>query len=129
MEKSKQPISSVQWVDRESLKPNLYNPNKVAPVEIELLITSILEDGWTQPIVINSKNEIIDGFHRWTVSNDKRLRDIFNGEVPVVVANMQDRSHQQMSTIRHNRARGTHGVLPMADIVKNLLDAGLLKKT
>ena len=66
-----QPLNNIQWVDRETLKPNNYNPNKVAPPELKLLKVSILEDGWTQPIVINSDNTIVDGFHRWTVSDDK----------------------------------------------------------
>ena len=67
----KQPIDKVQWIHRDKLKPNNYNPNMVAPPELRLLKISILEDGWTQPIVVNSDMTIVDGFHRWTLSKDK----------------------------------------------------------
>src|SRR5690349_13809193 len=82
---SKQPVSSVTWRNRDELKSNDYNPNRVAPPELELLIISILEDGWTQPIVTLSDGTIVDGFHRWTVSADPRLLKIFGGMVPTVV--------------------------------------------
>lgn len=122
-----QPISRVKWVNRDTLKPNDYNPNKVAPPEMELLITSILEDGWTQPIVILPDSTIVDGFHRYTVSADKRLMARFGGLVPTVTVDI-DPVHRQMSTIRHNRARGTHGILPMAAIVRNIVDEGVSKE-
>tara|TARA_R110002153_G_scaffold4163_1_gene19964 strand:+ start:790 stop:1287 length:498 start_codon:yes stop_codon:yes gene_type:complete len=120
-----QPINNVQWVDRDTIKPNDYNPNRVASPELKLLKISILEDGWTQPIVINPKNEIVDGFHRWTVSNDPELRKLTGGKVPVVITKPKDDEHQKMSTIRHNRARGTHGVLDMAKIIQSMIDSGM----
>jgi len=122
-----QPISKVKWVHRDTLQPNDYNPNKVAPPELELLITSILEDGWTQPIVVLPDNTIVDGFHRYTVSADKRLVARFKGMVPVVTVDI-DPVHRQMSTIRHNRARGTHGILPMAKIVRGIIEEGVSKE-
>lgn len=122
-----QPISNVKWVSRETLKPNNYNPNKVAPPELELLIISILEDGWTQPIVTLPDGTIVDGFHRYTVSKDKRLMDRFKGQVPIVVVDI-DPVHRQMSTIRHNRARGTHGIVPMANIVRGIVADGVSKE-
>lgn len=118
------PVSNVRWVDRDTLIPNSYNPNRVAPPELELLIHSILEDGWTQPIVILEDGTIVDGFHRHTVSADRRLMARYGGKVPVVVVDA-DPIHRKMSTIRHNRARGTHAVLPMADIVKSMLQDGV----
>ena len=63
----KQPLDKITWIDRDKLKPNNYNPNKVAPPELKLLKISILEDGWTQPIVVNPDYTIVDGFHRWTL--------------------------------------------------------------
>lgn len=123
----KQPISRVRWVHRDGLSPNDYNPNKVAPPEMELLITSILEDGWTQPIVTLPDGTIVDGFHRYTVSGDKRLMERFGGMVPTVTVDI-DPVHRQMSTIRHNRARGTHGILPMAGIVRNIMAEGVSKE-
>jgi len=124
---NQQPISRVKWVSRETLKPNDYNPNKVAPPELELLIISILEDGWTQPIVTLPDGTIVDGFHRYTVSADKRLMERYAGQVPTVMIDI-DPVHRQMSTIRHNRARGTHGILPMAHIVRGIVAEGISKE-
>ena len=69
----KQPLDKITWLDRNELKPNKYNPNKVAPKELKLLKISIMEDGWTQPIVINPDKTIVDGFHRWSISADKDI--------------------------------------------------------
>ncbi len=121
---ARQPVSDVRWLNRELLHPNDYNPNRVAPPELELLILSILEDGWTQPIVILPDCTIVDGFHRYTVSADPRLMARFAGMVPTVTVDV-DPVHRRMSTIRHNRARGTHGILPMGEIVADILAAGV----
>lgn len=120
-----QPISEVKWVQRDTLQPNGYNPNRVAPPELKLLKISILEDGWTQPIVINPDNEIVDGFHRWTVSGDAEIAALTDGLVPVVVTKPRDAAQQKMATIRHNRARGTHGVLDMSNIIQSMIEDGL----
>jgi ParB-like chromosome segregation protein Spo0J len=124
MSTDQQPVSRVQWVPRAKLRSNHYNPNSVAPPELDLLRLSILEDGWTQPIVVLPDFTIIDGFHRWTVSADPAIRAKTGGLVPVVVVNA-DPVHRMMSTIRHNRARGTHGVLRMAEIVRSMTESGL----
>lgn len=116
-----QPLMSVEWVDRGKLHANRYNPNHVSPREMKLLKISILEDGWTQPIVARTDGEIVDGFHRWTTSADKEVYAMTGGKVPVVYLNVPA-EHQMMSTIRHNRARGNHAVLKMADIVRHLVD-------
>lgn len=123
---SKEPVSNVQWVDRSLLKPNSYNPNRVAPPELELLIVSILEDGFTQPIVALPDYTIVDGFHRYTVNDDPRLATLYGGKVPVVIVDV-DPVHRMMSTIRHNRARGTHGIMRMADIVVSIVGSGVSK--
>lgn len=120
----KQPVSRVIWRHRNELSANDYNPNKIAPPELELLILSIMEDGWTQPIVILQDGTIVDGFHRWWVSVDPRLWDRFGGMVPTVTIDV-DKVHRKMSTIRHNRARGIHAILPMADIVRGMVQEGV----
>lgn len=118
-----QPVSKVEWVDRYELHANSYNPNRVAPPELRLLKLSIIEDGWTQPIVARSDGEIVDGFHRWTVSADAEVAILTGGMVPVVyLPDDVPMAQQMMATIRHNRARGQHLVLPMADIVRELVD-------
>lgn len=127
--KETHPISSVKWVHRDNLTANGYNPNHVAPPELALLELSILEDGWTQPIVIRESGEIVDGFHRWTVSGLPALLKRDNGFVPVVTLSASRTLQDQMlSTVRHNRARGVHGILPMAHIVRDLLKEGLSPK-
>ncbi len=118
-----QPVSKVRWIKRELLHANGYNPNHVFPPEIELLKISIMADGWTQPIVIRSDGEIVDGFHRWTISADPEIGAMTDGYVPTVqIPDNVPMEHQKMSTIRHNRARGSHAVLRMADIVISLID-------
>jgi ParB-like chromosome segregation protein Spo0J len=125
MNKKEQPLDKIIWMNRDELKPNNYNPNKVAPPELKLLKISILEDGWTQPIVINPDKTIVDGFHRWTVSGHKEIYKLTDGKVPVVMVYPKDVNQQQMATIRHNRARGTHGVLEMSNIVNDMVKKGL----
>jgi len=117
-----QPVNNVKWVDVEELTANDYNPNNVAPPELKLLKQSILADGWTQPIVIRPDKEIIDGFHRWLViRRNEDVRKMTNGKVPVVEIDVP-RDSQMMSTVRHNRARGTHLVLRMSELVRELID-------
>lgn len=121
-----EPVSSIEWVHRDTLHANAYNPNHVAPPELKLLAQSIVEDGWTQPIVARSDGEIVDGFHRWTISALQPLLDLYGGMVPVCYLRADTPIEQQMmATIRHNRARGMHGVVPMADIVRQLVDSGI----
>jgi len=115
----------VQWVPRDSLIPNDYNPNHVPPLELRLLKRSILLQGWTQPIVVLSDGKtIVDGFHRWTVAADREIAALTGGLVPVVVIDA-DQTQRVAATIRHNRARGEHGILPMSAIVSGLLSSGV----
>jgi ParB-like chromosome segregation protein Spo0J len=115
------PVSSVQWVPAEMVRANDYNPNSVAPPEMDLLRTSILADGFTQPIVVwaaeNGVYEVVDGFHRHLVGKDIGLTHL-----PVVVINESQtgKGDRMASTIRHNRARGKHKVSAMSDIVQEL---------
>ena len=121
MSTSNQPISQVTWVPRDNLTANNYNPNKMPKQEMKLLKVSIMEDGWTQPIVARIDGEIVDGFHRWTVAGDPEVSALTDGLVPVVRITEIDPARQRMATIRHNRARGEHYVLSMADIVAELV--------
>lgn len=131
-----QPLSNVQWVRADRLSANAWNPNRQAPPEFRLLKVSILENGWTQPIVIREHDggarlEIVDGFHRWTLaSTDKEVAALTTIEgvthVPVVTLPETSDEVAKAATIRHNRARGSHGVLKMADLVASLLADGRL---
>lgn len=121
-----EPVECVQWVNSDLVIANDYNPNSVAPPEMELLHTSIKEDGYTQPIVVYEHDgiyEVVDGFHRNRVGKEyKDVRERIHGYLPVVVIN--DERHEKAdriaSTIRHNRARGKHKVEAMSDIVIEL---------
>tara|TARA_R110002110_G_scaffold339171_1_gene549582 strand:+ start:1354 stop:1878 length:525 start_codon:yes stop_codon:yes gene_type:complete len=118
------PLGHIKWVDPDTLFANDYNPNHVFGPELELLRTSLLENGWTQPVVAQESGEIVDGFHRTTLAQrDKSVRALGGGKVPVVyVAGQTDRAEQMMATIRHNRARGKHSVILMGNIARSLVD-------
>lgn len=119
------PLSSLQWVDRNQLHANDYNPNKVSEENLKLLTQSILSNGWTLPIVVRPDLTIIDGFHRWTVSGREPLYSRLDGKVPVVIVDHEgDESADVYGTITHNRARGTHLLEPMKAIVKRLMAEG-----
>lgn len=118
------PLSSLQWVDRERLKANDYNPNKVSEENLKLLVQSIETNGWTLPIVVRPDYTIIDGFHRWTVAGREPLRSKLGGKVPVVIVDHADADDDVFGTITHNRARGQHLLEPMKAIVKRLLADG-----
>jgi ParB-like chromosome segregation protein Spo0J len=123
---TKEPVDNVQWVKQEEVYANDYNPNSVAPKEMELLHTSIKEDGYTQPIVVwktEKGYEVVDGFHRNRVGKEcEDIKERINGYLPVVIINeeVEDRGQRMASTIRHNRARGQHKVDSMSDIVLEL---------
>jgi len=124
------PVYNVRAIPLEKIRANNYNPNAVAPPEMKLLEKSILEDGFTMPIVCYyDKNddmyEIVDGFHRYTVmKTNQTIRDRENGMMPSVVID-KDPSNRMASTIRHNRARGSHNIELMSNIVSALVQAGM----
>lgn len=118
------PLRNVQFVDRDKLKPNNYNPNKVMEDNLQLLTQSIESNGWTMPIVVRPDYTIIDGFHRWTIAGREPLLSKLGGKVPVVVVEHEDKSGDVYGTITHNRARGTHLLEPMKAIVKDLINEG-----
>lgn len=121
-----EPVDCVQWVKNTQVTANEYNPNTVAPPEMKLLELSIQEDGYTQPIVSWARDnvyEVIDGFHRHRVGKEsKDIQKRVKGYLPLVVINegRTDLTDRMASTIRHNRARGKHGVDSMSDIVVEL---------
>ena len=136
---SKEPVDFVRWVASENIAANDYNPNSVAPPEMELLRTSISADGYTQPIVAHDEGDkyvVIDGFHRNRVGKEcLDVRERIYGYLPVVQirADATDRNHRMASTIRHNRARGKHKVEAMSEIVielkrRNWSDARICKE-
>lgn len=129
MEKFISPVYNVKSIPVDEVFANDYNPNRVAPPEMELLEISIWEDGYTQPVVCyydkeKSKYIVVDGFHRYTVlKTSKRIYDRENGMLPIVVID-KEIGDRMASTIRHNRARGTHNIELMSSIVAELVEMG-----
>jgi len=127
--KSNSPAYGVRAVPFDKIVPNTYNPNTVAPPEMRLLYDSIREDGYTMPIVCYHDREndtyiIVDGFHRWRIMRD--YPDIYEREKGMLPVSVIDKpiSGRMASTVRHNRARGTHSVDLMSNIIKELHAVG-----
>lgn len=121
-----EPVDCVRWVPAEMVRANDYNPNSVAPPEMRLLEQSILQDGYTQPIVSwldGDEYEVVDGFHRNRIGRESaQVSERIRGYLPLTVVNegSADRGNRIAATIRHNRARGKHRVDAMSDIVVEL---------
>lgn len=121
-----EPVDCIQWIRNIEVEANDYNPNTVAPPEMELLRLSIAEDGYTQPIVtfqVNGHREVVDGFHRNRVGKEcPEIQERVKGFLPVVTINewRTDKGDRIAATIRHNRARGKHQVGKMSDIILEL---------
>lgn len=122
------PVDLVQWIPDENIHANDYNPNRVAPAEMDLLHTSIQKDGFTQAIVAydlgEGQYEIVDGFHRNRIGRDyPDIAERMYGYLPLSVI-YKPLDERIGSTIRHNRARGTHQIRSMSDIVLSLAKMG-----
>jgi ParB-like chromosome segregation protein Spo0J len=121
-----EPVDCVQWIRSEDVQANDYNPNSVAPPEMQLLEHSVQEDGYTQPIVAWKREdhfEVVDGFHRTRVGKESKVvRARIKGYLPLTIINgeREDRGDRIAATIRHNRARGKHQIEAMSDIVVEL---------
>jgi ParB-like chromosome segregation protein Spo0J len=124
-----QPVDRIRWVPIEQVEPNDYNPNSVAKIELGLLYTSILHDGYTQPVVTiwseeQQKYIIVDGFHRYfTCLNNQDIRNRNHGMLPIVVLE-KPINDRMASTVRHNRARGKHSIDGMSNMVFQMLENG-----
>lgn len=129
------PVYNVKPIPIEKIRANSYNPNAVAPPEMKLLELSVWEDGFTMPDVCyylhdEDVYEVVDGFHRYSLMNpeskyfSKRIYDREKGMLPVVVID-KDESNRMASTIRHNRARGSHDIDLMVNIVSELTKSGM----
>lgn len=124
------PVYNVLAIPIDKIRANSYNPNSVAPPEMNLLEISIWEDGYTMPVVCyylpdEDIYEIVDGYHRYTtLKTSKRIFEREKGLLPVVIIDKSE-SERMASTIRHNRARGSHSIDLMSNIVAELTNAGM----
>ncbi len=114
------PATCPQLVPVDDVRGNDYNPNKVAPPEMQLLRLSLLKDGFTMPVVVAGDRKgyvVVDGFHRRQLAKtDAQIRKSLGGYLPVV---RLDKSIEDRitSTVRHNMARGSHQVELTARLV------------
>lgn len=126
----KSPVYNVLSIPIDKIRANAYNPNAVAPPEMALLELSIWEDGYTMPIVCyyiadEDVYEIVDGYHRYTTMlRSERIRTREGGMLPISVID-KDVTDRMASTIRHNRARGSHSIELMSNIVADLTQSGM----
>lgn len=112
----------ITYVKPESIKPNEYNPNRQDPHDYELLLKSMTEDGFTQPIIVQKKtNTIVDGEHRW-----KAAQELGYKEIPVVFVDMTP-EQMKIATLRHNRARGEEDIELTANVLRDLQDLGAIE--
>lgn len=115
-----QPLNNVEWCQTCDLTANDYNPNILFKQELTLLKFSLLKTGWTQPILVTKEGCIIDGFHRWMLSDsDSDLISRYNRLVPVIRLDITE-PERMLLTIRINRAKGTHQAIRMHDIINSL---------
>jgi len=125
-----EPVDYVQWIPKEKVQPNDYNPNAVAHIEMGLLAKSIDHDGYTQPVVTIYDPEIdkyvvVDGFHRYAVmTHVEHINERCHGRLPCVVLD-KTMAERMASTVRHNRARGKHSVAGMANLIFKMLGEGM----
>ncbi|EAT4157193.1 ParB-like nuclease domain-containing protein [Salmonella enterica] len=125
-----EPVDCVLWIKARKLKANEYNPNVMAPTEQRLLYTSLLTEGYTQPVVAikGMKNfTVVDGYHRMQQGKHKpALRERLRGYLPVVVLHHESdgEAERRAATVRHNRARGQHAVAAMSELVRDLSRLG-----
>lgn len=112
----------VVYVPTNSILPNEYNPNRQNDHDFQLLMRSMEEDGFTQPIIVHREsNRIVDGEHRWRAAHKLEL-----AEVPVVFVDMTE-EQMRISTLRHNRARGSEDLDLAASVLRDLQKLGALE--
>ena len=130
-----EPTDCVLWIKQQQVIANDYNPNVMSPTEKRLLETSLVKDGYTQPVVVlpiqQSKNkpsqwQVVDGYHRYLLSKKNSLNKRINGYLPITILDVESHTmaDQMAAIIRHNRARGQHQVAAMSDIVRDLSRLG-----
>jgi len=112
---------NITYVSPKDIKPNSYNPNRQSDRDFELLLKSMKEDGFTQPVIVQkSTKEIVDGEHRWRASQALNM-----DKIPVVFVEMTD-EQRRVSTLRHNRARGSEDIQLTAQVMRDLEKLGAL---
>ena len=114
-------VLAIEHVALTAIQPNDYNPNRQSAHDFELLQRSIREDGFTQPVIVHRESaQIVDGEHRWRAAHSLGMDTI-----PVVYVDMT-KEQMRISTLRHNRARGSEDVDMSAAVLRDLRELGAL---
>jgi len=112
---------AIEYVSVDSIKPNNYNPNRQSEHDFELLLKSMEEDGFTQPIIVQKATKmIVDGEHRWRAATVLGYK-----EIPVVYVDMTP-EQMRIATLRHNRARGSEDMELSVQVLRDLQELGAL---
>lgn len=121
-------VLKVEYVPLNSIQPNEYNPNRQSEHEFELLLRSMREDGFTQPILVQqSTRKIVDGEHRWRASEVLKNEGLPGFDpLPVVFVDMSP-EQMKIATLRHNRARGSEDIDLTAKVLQDLRQLGALE--
>lgn len=115
---------NVEYVGVNDVYPNEWNPNRQSDHDFELLLKSMTEDGFTQPVVCirteDGRIKIVDGEHRWRAAHSLGF-----DEIPVVITPMTE-EQAKIATLRHNRARGSEDIDLTAELLRDLEKMGAL---
>jgi ParB/RepB/Spo0J family partition protein len=108
--------SEIIMIDPLKVNPNKYNPNLMSEIQFSGLVADFEDNGWIgQPVVVNDKFEIIDGFHRWKASMKLGFE-----KIPVVIFQPESEEHQKIVTIALNSKRGEMNPLKLAGLISEL---------
>lgn len=115
------PIDRIEWLPAVALRANDWNPNRVMTPELELLKRNLLAIGWVQPVIANTDLLVIDGFHRWRLTqDDAEVAARWGGLLPVTRLDVGDDEAMAL-TVRMNRAKGVHVAVHMHALVARLV--------
>lgn len=125
------PADCVLWERSAEIETQKINPNAVAPPEMELLYESIKNDGYTMSVVAYRQKDgtirVVDGFHRRKIERmHSDISESTFSRIPLTLIreSQEGEGDRMASTIRHNRARGTHNIELMSTIVAELVEMG-----
>lgn len=125
------PADCVVWERSKEIEAQRINPNQTAPPEMELLYQSIKNDGFTMSVVAFRQPDgairVVDGFHRRQIErthSDISESTFHRIPLSLIRESQSEEGDRMASTIRHNRARGSHNVELMSTIVAELVEMG-----
>ncbi len=120
----------IEYVSAADLTPNDYNPNRQNEHEFTLLKSSILEDGFTDPVKVvrheDGRLVIVDGEHRWRAVRSLVEEGKLTDDALAIVVLPMGEAQAKIATLRHNRARGSEDISLATDVLRDLEALGAL---